>query len=89
MTKRFGELTAVDHVDLTVRAGEIYGFLGPNGSGKTTFLRMLCGLLRADDGNRFVLDQDVGVIVVGGCDDVGIFDECFHKFSKRPTSING
>ncbi len=33
MTKRFGELTAVDHVDLTVRAGEIYGFLGPNGSG--------------------------------------------------------
>jgi ABC-2 type transport system ATP-binding protein len=41
MTKRFGELTAVDHVDLTVRAGEIYGFLGPNGSGKTTFLRML------------------------------------------------
>jgi len=41
MTKRFGELTAVDHVDLTVAAGEIYGFLGPNGSGKTTFLRML------------------------------------------------
>jgi ABC-type branched-chain amino acid transport systems, ATPase component len=34
-TKRFGELTAVDHVDLTVAAGEIYGFLGPNGSGKT------------------------------------------------------
>ena len=51
MTKRFGGLTAVDHVDLTVRAGEIYGFLGPNGSGKTTFLRILCGLLRADDGS--------------------------------------
>jgi ABC-2 type transport system ATP-binding protein len=59
MTKRFGELTAVDHVDLTVRAGEIYGFLGPNGSGKTTFLRMLCGLLRADDGSGKVLDYDV------------------------------
>src|SRR5438309_9440388 len=59
MTKRFGELTAVDHVDLTVRAGEIYGFLGPNGSGKTTFLRMLCGLLRADDGNGQVLGHDV------------------------------
>src|ERR1700730_10339901 len=55
MTKRFGDLTAVDHVDLTVRAGEIYGFLGPNGSGKTTFLRMLCGLLRADDGSGRVL----------------------------------
>jgi ABC-2 type transport system ATP-binding protein len=59
MTKCFGELTAVDHVDLTVRAGEIYGFLGPNGSGKTTFLRMLCGLLRADDGRGRVLGYDV------------------------------
>src|SRR6266496_587479 len=59
MTKRFGELTAVDHVDLTVAAGEIYGFLGPNGSGKTTFLRMLCGLLRADDGSGRVLGYDV------------------------------
>ena len=59
MTKRFGELTAVDHVDLTVRAGEIYGFLGPNGSGKTTFLRMLCGLLHADDGSGRVLGHDV------------------------------
>src|SRR5690349_1192743 len=59
MTQRFGELTAVDHVDLTVRAGEIYGFLGPNGSGKTTFLRMLCGLLLADDGNGQVLGHDV------------------------------
>src|SRR6266536_2980892 len=51
MTKRFGDRTVVDHVDLSVRAGEIFGFLGPNGSGKTTFLRMLCGLLRADDGS--------------------------------------
>src|SRR5213083_1695117 len=59
MTKRFGELTAVDHVNLTVRAGEIFGFLGPNGSGKTTFLRMLCGLLRADDGSGKVLGHDV------------------------------
>src|SRR5204862_6350350 len=59
MTKRFGELTAVDHVDLTVRAGEIFGFLGPNGSGKTTFLRMLCGLLHADDGSGRVLGHDV------------------------------
>src|SRR5262245_23965887 len=59
MTKRFGQVPAVDHVDLTVCAGEIYGFLGPNGSGKTTFLRMLCGLLRADDGSGRVLGHDV------------------------------
>ncbi|HOY58540.1 MAG TPA: ABC transporter ATP-binding protein [Verrucomicrobiota bacterium] len=59
MTKRFGRLTAVDHIDLEVRAGEICGFLGPNGSGKTTFIRMLCGLLRADAGSGTCLGYDV------------------------------
>ncbi len=59
MTKRFGELTAVNHVDLQVRSGEICGFLGPNGSGKTTFLRMLCGLLRPDGGQGTCLGFDI------------------------------
>ncbi|MGO9566077.1 MAG: ABC transporter ATP-binding protein [Desulfomonilaceae bacterium] len=59
MTKRFGDLTAVNHIDLKVRKGEICGFLGPNGSGKTTFIRMLCGLLRPDSGNGSVLGYDV------------------------------
>ncbi|NOU09249.1 MAG: ABC transporter ATP-binding protein, partial [Nitrospira sp.] len=59
MTKRFGARTVVDHIGLQVRRGEIYGFLGPNGSGKTTFIRMLCGLLRADGGSGTCLGYDV------------------------------
>jgi len=59
MTKRFGNLTAVDRVDLRVRTGEVCGFLGPNGSGKTTFLRMLCGLLRPDAGSGTCLGRDI------------------------------
>ncbi|OGQ95137.1 MAG: heme ABC exporter, ATP-binding protein CcmA [Deltaproteobacteria bacterium RIFOXYD12_FULL_57_12] len=59
MTKRFGDRTVVDQIDLRVRQGEIFGFLGPNGSGKTTFIRMLCGLLRPDAGNGTCLGRDV------------------------------
>jgi ABC-2 type transport system ATP-binding protein len=59
ITKRFGDKTVVNAVDLTVNRGEIYGFLGPNGSGKTTFIRMLCGLLLPDAGNGTCLGFDV------------------------------
>ena len=46
VTKRYGDLTAVDAISLQVAQGEVYGVLGPNGAGKTTFLRMLFGLIR-------------------------------------------
>ncbi|MFT3809766.1 MAG: ABC transporter ATP-binding protein [Micropepsaceae bacterium] len=59
LTKRFGTKTVVDHVDLKVPRGAIYGFLGPNGSGKTTTIRMVCGLLRPDAGEGQVLGYDV------------------------------
>ena len=59
MTKRFDGRTVVNDIALQVRTGEIYGFLGPNGSGKTTFIRMLCGLLRADAGSGTCLGYDV------------------------------
>lgn len=59
LTKTFGDKTAVDHVDLTVNRGEIVGFLGPNGSGKTTTIRMICGLLRPDFGTGTCLGYDI------------------------------
>src|SRR5450432_3360595 len=59
VTKRFGNKTVVNAIDLQVRRGEIYGFLGPNGSGKTTFIRMLCGLLTPDAGTGTCLGFDV------------------------------
>ncbi len=59
ITKRFGAKTVVNGIDLSVRRGEIFGFLGPNGSGKTTFIRMLCGLLTPDAGRGTCLGYDV------------------------------
>lgn len=59
MRKVFGQRIAVDGIDLRVERGEICGFLGPNGSGKTTFIRMLCGLLRPDGGQGECLGLDV------------------------------
>ena len=59
ITKRFGDKTVVNGIALQVRRGEIYGFLGPNGSGKTTFLRMLCGLLTPEAGQGTCLGYDM------------------------------
>src|SRR5450432_406946 len=59
VTKKFGDKTVVNAIDLQVRRGEIYGFLGPNGSGKTTFIRMLCGLLTPDGGSGTCLGYDL------------------------------
>ncbi len=59
LTKRFGERLVVDDFDISVPRGAIYGFLGPNGSGKTTTIRMLCGLLTPDAGEGTCLGFDV------------------------------
>jgi ABC-2 type transport system ATP-binding protein len=59
LTKKFGPKIAVNAIDIAVPYGEVWGFLGPNGSGKTTTIRMLCGLLRADAGTGTCLGYDV------------------------------
>ncbi|MFE0022812.1 ABC transporter ATP-binding protein [Amycolatopsis sp. NPDC059021] len=60
LTKRYGASTAVDGLDISVRAGEVYGFLGPNGAGKTTTLRMLLGLIRPTAGTLRLLGREPG-----------------------------
>jgi len=59
LTRRFGELVAVDGLDLCVERGTFYGFLGPNGAGKSTTIKMLTGLLAPDGGTMRILDQDL------------------------------
>jgi ABC-2 type transport system ATP-binding protein len=59
LVKRFGTKTVVDHVTMSVAEGEIVGFLGPNGSGKTTTIRIMCGLLTPDEGDGQVLGYDL------------------------------
>jgi ABC-2 type transport system ATP-binding protein len=64
--KRFGTIEALRGIDITVRVGEIYGLLGPNGSGKTTFIRCVAGLLRPDGGTLTVLGGAPGAAVAAG-----------------------
>lgn len=59
LTKRFGTFTATDHISFQVKEGEIFGFLGANGAGKTTAMRMLCGLSRPSDGKATVAGFDI------------------------------
>jgi ABC-2 type transport system ATP-binding protein len=60
LTRRFGEFVAVDRLNIQVAPGEVFGFLGPNGSGKTTTIRMLCGLIGPTSGSGRVLGFDIG-----------------------------
>jgi len=59
LNKRFGEILAVDHLNLEIREGEVFGFLGPNGAGKSTSINIICGLLQADSGDIFVNGQQI------------------------------
>ena len=75
LVKRFGEIVAVDGVDLTVEAGDVYGFLGPNGAGKTTTLRMMLGLIRPSDGAVRIFGRDPLIVGARALDGVAGFVE--------------
>ena len=82
LTRRFGSQVAVDGVDLEVPRGAVYGFLGPNGSGKTTTIRMLLGLLRADEGEIELLGEPMPDRLAGVLPRVGALIEgpAFHPY---------
>lgn len=65
LTKRFDRITAVDRINLTIKPGEIIGFLGPNGAGKTTTIRMVCGLLKPDEGTILFNGQSLQEVPAG------------------------
>jgi ABC-2 type transport system ATP-binding protein len=75
LVKRYRDLPAVDGVDLTVQAGDIYGFLGPNGAGKTTTLRMLLGLVRPDAGSIRLFGRDPAEDMIAALQGVAGFIE--------------
>jgi ABC-2 type transport system ATP-binding protein len=75
LVKTYGDITAVDHVDLTVETGDIYGYLGPNGAGKTTSLRILLGLIRPSGGSARLFGRDPMIDGVRALDGVAGFVE--------------
>ncbi len=72
LVKRFGDLTAVDGVSLTIAAGETFGLLGPNGAGKTTTISMICGLLAPDEGSVSVAGEQISTKSTRGRSSIGL-----------------
>jgi ABC-2 type transport system ATP-binding protein len=88
LTKRFGTLTAVDHLDLTVAKGEIFGLVGPDGAGKTTTLRMLCGLMDPSEGSARVAGHDVARESRAVKDQIGYMAQRFGLYQDLTVEEN-
>jgi ABC-2 type transport system ATP-binding protein len=82
LTRRFGNLTAVDKVDLKVAAGQFFGFLGPNGAGKSTTIKMLTGLLAPSSGRAELLGLDFAVHPVEVKRQIGVVPEGMGLFER-------
>ena len=88
LTRRFGTLTAVDHLNLTVERGEIFGLVGPDGAGKTTTLRMLCGLMDPTEGSARVAGHDVARESQSVKDQIGYMAQRFGLYGDLTVQEN-
>ena len=88
LTKRFGAFTAVDRVSLSVGEGEIFGFLGANGAGKSTTIRMMCGLLAPTSGTALVLGVDVAKDPEGVKRRIGYMSQRFSLYDDLTVAQN-
>src|SRR4029450_11311914 len=88
LTRRFGDFVAVNDVSFEVRAGEIFGFLGSNGAGKSTTIRLLCGLLRPSSGTALVGGIDVTRDPEGVKPRIGYMSQRFSLYEKLTVDQN-
>src|SRR3954470_23919361 len=88
LTRRFGDLVAVDHLDLSVGRGEIFGLVGPDGAGKTTTLRMLCGLMEPSEGSATVAGHDVARESQALKDQIGYMAQRFGLYGDLTVDEN-
>src|SRR5256885_16639058 len=88
LTRRFDALVAVDHLDLTVDRGEIFGLVGPDGAGKTTTMRLLCGLMDPTEGRAVVAGHDVAHDVDAVKDQIGYMAQRFGLYVDLTVDEN-
>ena len=88
LTRRFGDFTAVDHVDFRIERGEIFGFLGSNGCGKSTTMKMLTGLLPATEGEAWLFGRPVEADDIGTRRRVGYMSQAFSLYSELTVRQN-
>ena len=88
LTMRFGDFVAVDHVNFSIRKGEIFGFIGSNGCGKSTTMKMLTGLLQASEGSAYLFGQQVNANDIATRRRVGYMSQAFSLYSELTVRQN-
>ncbi len=88
LTRKFGALTAVDHMNLEIAEGEIFALVGPDGAGKTTTMRMLCGLMNPTEGKAIVAGHDVALELESVKDQIGYMAQRFGLYSDLTVAEN-